>query len=135
MSFKKVIPCLDIKNGRVVKGIEFVKLRDAGDPAEIAKRYNEAGADEIVFLDITATNEDRGNTVVDLLKRTKKDIKVPLAIGGGIRVIEDVQKMLDAGFVINFTGGNTLRFCPPLIIEKKHIDLLCNALDNVLRQI
>ena len=131
MSIKKVIPCLDINKGRVVKGVEFVNLRDAGDPAEIAKRYNDEGADEIVFLDITATNEDRGNIVIELLKRTKKDIRVPLTIGGGIRAVEDIQKMLDAG--ADKVGINSAAVKNPQLIkeasEKFGKDCICSAID------
>jgi glycosyl amidation-associated protein WbuZ len=92
----RVIPCLDVKNGRVVKGTNFVDLRDAGDPVEIAQRYNAEGADELVFLDITATNEGR-DTTVDLVKRTAENIFIPLTVGGGIRTIEDIRNLLNAG--------------------------------------
>ncbi|MDR2709715.1 MAG: imidazole glycerol phosphate synthase subunit HisF [Elusimicrobiota bacterium] len=92
----RIVPCLDVKDGRVVKGTNFINLRDAGDPVEIAQRYNDAGADEIVFLDITATHEGR-NTTVDLVERTAKKVFIPLTVGGGIRNIEDIKNLLNAG--------------------------------------
>jgi imidazole glycerol-phosphate synthase subunit HisF len=94
--YKRVIPCLDVDRGRVVKGVEFLDLRDAGDPVELACRYDAAGADELVFLDITATS-DRRETVVDLARRTADDVFVPFTIGGGIRSVGDAQAVLDAG--------------------------------------
>ncbi len=96
MLAKRIIPCLDVKNGRVVKGVNFVGLRDAGDPVELAKYYSTAGADEIVFLDITATHEARA-TVADVVERTASQVFVPLTVGGGIRTLEDFQFLLRAG--------------------------------------
>src|SRR5580704_13479196 len=96
MHYKRVIPCLDVDRGRVVKGVGFVDLRDAGDPVELACRYDAAGADELVFLDITATSDKR-ETVVELARRTADDVFVPFTIGGGIRSVEDAQAVLDAG--------------------------------------
>ncbi|HUA46363.1 MAG TPA: imidazole glycerol phosphate synthase subunit HisF [Solirubrobacteraceae bacterium] len=96
MHYKRVIPCLDVDGGRVVKGVGFVDLRDAGDPVELACRYDADGADELVFLDITATS-DRRETVVDLARRTADDVFVPFTIGGGIRSVADAQAVLDAG--------------------------------------
>ena len=93
---KRIIPCLDIKNGRVVKGINFVDLVDAGDPAEQAKIYNDSGADEICFLDITASHEDR-NTILEIVKKTTEKCFVPLTVGGGVRSIEDINNLLLAG--------------------------------------
>jgi cyclase len=93
---KRVIPCLDVDAGRVVKGTGFVDLRDAGDPIELAQRYDAAGADELVFLDITATHHKR-DTVVELARRTADDVFIPFTIGGGIRSVEDAQAVLDAG--------------------------------------
>jgi cyclase len=93
---KRIIPCLDLKNGRVVKGTHFVGLRDAGDPVELAQRYNEQGADEVVFLDIAATREDR-STIVDVVQRAADELFLPLTIGGGIRTIEDMKQILRAG--------------------------------------
>ena len=96
MHYKRVIPCLDVDRGRVVKGVGFVDLRDAGDPVELACRYDAAGADELVFLDITATSDKR-ETVVELARRTANDVFIPFTIGGGIRSVEDAQAVLDAG--------------------------------------
>src|SRR6202521_2599978 len=94
--FKRVIPCLDVDGGRVVKGVEFVDIRDAGDPVELAAFYDRGGADELVFLDITATHEKR-DTIAKLARRTADDVFVPFTIGGGIRSIADAQAVLDAG--------------------------------------
>jgi cyclase len=96
MHYKRVIPCLDVDAGRVVKGVGFVDLRDAGDPVELASRYDAAGADELVFLDITATSDKR-ETVVQLARRAADDVFVPFTIGGGIRSVADAQAVLDAG--------------------------------------
>jgi cyclase len=96
MLLKRVIPCLDVDKGRVVKGVEFVDIRDAGDPVELAVRYQEEGADEIVFLDITASHERR-DTVAQLARRCADDVFIPFTIGGGIRSVEDAQAVLDAG--------------------------------------
>ena len=93
---KRVIPCLDVENGRVVKGTNFIDIRDAGDPVELASRYDEGGADELVFLDITASHEGR-ETIVDLARRTADNVFIPFTIGGGIRSVEDAQAVLDAG--------------------------------------
>jgi imidazole glycerol-phosphate synthase subunit HisF len=93
---KRVIPCLDVDRGRVVKGTNFVDLRDAGDPVELAERYDQAGADELVFLDITATHERR-DTIVELARRTADNVFIPFTIGGGIRSVADAQAVLDAG--------------------------------------
>ena len=92
----RVIPCLDVKNGRVVKGINFVDLKDAGDPAEQAKIYSDGGADEICFLDITASNENR-NTIYDVVEKTSKKCFVPLTVGGGVRSVDDISKLLNCG--------------------------------------
>lgn len=96
MHYKRVIPCLDIDAGRVVKGVGFVDLRDAGDPVELAARYDGAGADELVFLDITATSDKR-ETVVELARRAADDVFIPFTVGGGIRSAADAQAVLDAG--------------------------------------
>lgn len=93
---KRIIPCLDVDNGRVVKGVQFVDIRDAGDPVEVAKRYNEQGADEITFLDITASHEGR-DTTVHTVERMAAEVFIPLTVGGGIRKIEDIRRMLNAG--------------------------------------
>ena len=92
----RIIPCLDVKNGRVVKGINFVDLKDAGDPVEQAKIYSDGGADEICFLDITASNENR-DTIYDVVERTSKNCFVPLTVGGGVRNVEDINKLLNCG--------------------------------------
>ena len=96
MVSKRIIPCLDVKDGRVVKGVRFVNLRDAGDPVEAAGRYGEEGADEITFLDITASHEKR-KTMIDVVERTAGEVFVPLTVGGGIRTVEDVRELLLAG--------------------------------------
>lgn len=93
---KRIIPCLDVDNGRVVKGVQFLDIRDAGDPVEIAKRYNEQGADEITFLDISATHEGR-DTMVHTVEKIASEIFIPLTVGGGIRKVEDIRTMLNAG--------------------------------------
>src|SRR3954447_5566345 len=96
MVLKRIIPCLDVDNGRVVKGTNFVDIRDAGDPVELAERYDAAGADELVFLDITASHESR-DTIVELARRTADEVFIPFTIGGGIRSVEDAQAVLGAG--------------------------------------
>lgn len=96
MLAKRIIPCLDVRDGRVVKGVNFVQIRDAGDPVELAKFYSDQGADEIVFLDITATSDGRA-TVADVVERTAGQVFVPLTVGGGIRTLEDFQLLLRAG--------------------------------------
>ncbi|MFN6525383.1 imidazole glycerol phosphate synthase subunit HisF [Nostoc sp. ChiSLP03a] len=96
MLSKRILPCLDVKAGRVVKGVNFVNLQDAGDPVELAKVYNEAGADELVFLDITATHEDRA-TILDVVYRTAERVFIPLTVGGGIQSLENVKALLRAG--------------------------------------
>jgi imidazole glycerol-phosphate synthase subunit HisF len=96
MLAKRILPCLDVKAGRVVKGVNFVNLRDAGDPVELAQIYNQAGADELVFLDITATHEDRG-IIVDVVYRTAEQVFIPLTVGGGIQSIDTIKELLRAG--------------------------------------
>lgn len=93
---KRIIPCLDVDKGRVVKGVNFVDIRDAGDPVEIAKRYNDQGADEITFLDITASNEERATTV-QTVEKIAEEVFIPLTVGGGIRTVQDIRTMLNAG--------------------------------------
>lgn len=93
---KRIIPCLDVKDGRVVKGVNFVGLKDAGDPVEVAKRYNQEGADEITFLDITASHENR-DTIVDIVKDVAKEVFIPLTVGGGIRKLDDIYALLNVG--------------------------------------
>lgn len=96
MLAKRILPCLDVNKGRVVKGVNFVNLQDAGDPVELARLYNEAGADELVFLDITATHEDR-DTIIDVVYRTAEQVFIPLTVGGGIQSLENIKNLLRAG--------------------------------------
>jgi len=96
MYAKRIIPCLDVNNGRVVKGVNFVNLIDAGDPVETAKAYNKAGADELVFLDITASSDNRG-TVIDMVERVASEVFIPFTVGGGIRTVENFREILNAG--------------------------------------
>jgi len=93
---KRIIPCLDVKDGRVVKGVNFVGLKDAGNPVEVAKRYNNEGADEITFLDITASHENR-DTIVHIVKDVAREVFIPLTVGGGIRTLDDIYKLLNVG--------------------------------------
>ncbi|MEZ5530323.1 MAG: imidazole glycerol phosphate synthase subunit HisF [Porticoccaceae bacterium] len=96
MLAKRIIPCLDVDKGRVVKGVQFVDIRDAGDPVEVAKRYNEEGADEITFLDITASHEER-DTMIHTVERMASEVFIPLTVGGGVRTLEDIRALLNAG--------------------------------------
>ena len=115
MLAKRIIPCLDVRDGRVVKGVNFVNIRDAGDPVELAKYYSDQGADEIVFLDITATSDAR-DTVADVVERTAAQVFVPLTVGGGIRTLEDFRRLLRAGAdKISVTSAAVAR--PELISE------------------
>lgn len=132
---KRIIPCLDVDNGRVVKGVKFVDIRDAGDPVEVARRYNEEGADEITFLDITATAHER-DTIVHVVEKVASEVFIPLTVGGGIREPEDVLKMLHAGadkvainsaavFNPEFVKTVTDRFgsqCIVVAIDAKRVD-------------
>jgi cyclase len=111
----RIIPCLDVKNGRVVKGINFVDLKDAGDPVEQAKVYSDGGADEICFLDITASNENR-ETIYDVVERTSKKCFVPLTVGGGVRSVEDINKLLNCG--ADKVSINTAAVENPKVIEE-----------------
>ncbi len=118
MLAKRIIPCLDIDNGRVVKGVNFVDIIDAGDPVELAKIYDEQGADELVFLDITASSDKR-NTVIDLVKRVAEQVFIPFTVGGGIRTVEDVRDVLAAGadkVSVNTAAVNS----PELITQGSH---------------
>jgi cyclase len=112
---KRIIPCLDVHAGRVVKGINFVKLRDAGDPVEAARRYNEAGADELTFLDITASSDAR-DTIVDVISRVADEVFIPLTVGGGVRRVEDVRKLLNAG--ADKVSINTAAVENPALVEE-----------------
>jgi cyclase len=132
---KRVIPCLDVDAGRVVKGVKFVDIRDAGDPVEIAKRYDEQGADEVTFLDITASSDDR-DTMVHVVEQVASQVFIPLTVGGGIRTIEDIRKLLNAGadkVSINttavrnpeFVGEASARFgsqCIVVAIDARQVD-------------
>ncbi|PIE00255.1 MAG: imidazole glycerol phosphate synthase subunit HisF [Thiothrix nivea] len=112
---KRIIPCLDVDNGRVVKGVNFVDIRDAGDPVEVAARYNREGADEITFLDITASSDDR-DTIVHMVEAVASQVFIPLTVGGGIRKLEDIRRMLNAG--ADKVGINTAAvFNPELVRE------------------
>ncbi|MBM3219095.1 MAG: imidazole glycerol phosphate synthase subunit HisF [Candidatus Rokubacteria bacterium] len=115
MLAKRVIPCLDVKDGRVVKGVRFVDLRDAGDPVEAALAYDAQGADELVFLDITASHEDR-HIMLDVVRRTAEGIYMPLTVGGGIRSIEDVRRLLRAG--ADKVSLNTAALAHPAVIRE-----------------
>jgi imidazole glycerol-phosphate synthase subunit HisF len=112
---RRIIPCLDLKEGRVVKGTHFLSLRDAGDPVELAGRYNEQGADEVVFLDITASKEKRG-TLIDLIQRAADQLFLPLTVGGGIRSLDDIQQILRAG--ADKVSMNTSAVQDPTLISK-----------------
>ncbi len=115
MDYRRIIPCLDVKDGRLVKGVHFVELREVGDPAEAGAAYSDAGADELVFLDITATLENR-KTLLDAVKRTVEKISVPLTVGGGIGSIEDIRTMLDAG--VSKVSMNTAAVRNPDLVKQ-----------------
>ena len=115
MLAKRIIPCLDVKEGRVVKGINFVGLKDAGDPVELAKIYNKQGADELVFLDITASHEKR-NIMIDIVKAVGKQVFIPFTVGGGIRTVADMRKILNAG--ADKISINTAAVKKPLLIKE-----------------
>lgn len=115
MFAKRIIPCLDVKDGRVVKGVSFVNLRDAGDPVENAKFYDEQGADELIFLDITASHEKR-NIIIDVVMRTAEEVFMPLTVGGGIKTIDDIRDLLKAG--CDKVSINTSAVKDPLFISR-----------------
>ncbi|MCH8312356.1 MAG: imidazole glycerol phosphate synthase subunit HisF [Nitrospinae bacterium] len=135
MLAKRIIPCLDVKDGRVVKGVQFVNLRDAGDPVEIAAAYEKEGADELTFLDITASHENR-DTILDVVARTAEKVFMPLTVGGGVRKIEDIRNLLKAGadkvgintaavYNPEFVGQAAKRFgsqCIVVAIDAKQVD-------------
>ncbi len=135
MLAKRIIPCLDVDNGRVVKGVNFVDIKDAGDPVEVARRYNEQGADEITFLDITATSDGR-ETTYHMVERIAETVFVPLTVGGGVRKIEDIRNLLNAGadkvainsaavFTPEFVGEAAQKFgnqCIVAAIDAKRVD-------------
>ncbi|MDX1813120.1 MAG: imidazole glycerol phosphate synthase subunit HisF, partial [Gammaproteobacteria bacterium] len=112
---KRIIPCLDVDNGRVVKGVQFVDIRDAGDPVEVARRYDEQGADEITFLDITASSDDR-ETMVHMVESVASQVFIPLTVGGGIRTVEDIRRMLNAG--ADKVGINTAAVFNPDFVKE-----------------
>lgn len=112
---KRIIPCLDVDNGRVVKGVQFVDIRDAGDPVEVARKYDEQGADEITFLDITASHEDR-ETMVHMVEKMASEVFIPLTVGGGIRTVEDIRRMLNAG--ADKVGINTAAVFNPEFVRE-----------------
>jgi len=123
---KRIIPCLDVDGGRVVKGVKFVEIRDAGDPVEVARRYDEQGADELTFLDITASSDDR-DTIVHVVENVASQVFIPLTVGGGIRNVEDIRRMLNAGadkvaintaavFNPEFVGEAAVRFGSQAIV-------------------
>jgi cyclase len=112
---KRIIPCLDVDNGRVVKGVKFVDIRDAGDPVEIARRYDEQGADEITFLDITASSDNR-DTIVQVVERVAEQVFIPLTVGGGIRSVADVRRLLNAG--ADKVSINTAAVARPEVIKE-----------------
>ena len=112
---KRIIPCLDVHAGRVVKGINFVQLRDAGDPVETARRYDDAGADELAFLDITASSDAR-DTIVEVIERVAEQVFIPLTVGGGVRQVEDVRKLLNAG--ADKVSINTAAVEDPSLVER-----------------
>ena len=135
MLAKRIIPCLDVDNGRVVKGVQFVDIKDAGDPVEVARRYNEQGADEITFLDITATHHGR-DTTYDMVEPIAETVFVPLTVGGGVRKIEDIRNLLNAGadkvainsaavFTPEFVGEAAAKFgsqCIVVAIDAKRVN-------------
>ncbi len=135
---KRIIPCLDVDNGRVVKGVQFVDIRDAGDPVEVARRYNAEGADEITFLDITASSSERA-TLVDVVERVADEVFIPLTVGGGIRTLNDVRTLLNAG--ADKVGINTAAITHPYFVREASekfgaqcivvaIDAKCVSVDN-----
>ncbi|MCX7239834.1 MAG: imidazole glycerol phosphate synthase subunit HisF [Burkholderiales bacterium] len=111
---KRIIPCLDVTGGRVVKGVNFVELRDAGDPVEVAARYNEQGADELTFLDITATSDNR-DLILHIIEAVASQVFIPLTVGGGVRTVEDVRRLLNAG--ADKTSFNSAAIANPQVIE------------------
>jgi imidazole glycerol-phosphate synthase subunit HisF len=113
MLAKRIIPCLDVTGGRVVKGVNFLELRDAGDPVEIAARYNEQGADELTFLDITATSDDRG-LILHMIEAVASQVFIPLTVGGGVRTVDDVRRLLNAG--ADKTSFNSAAIANPDVI-------------------
>ena len=120
MDYRRIIPCLDVKDGRLVKGVNFVDLKDVGDPAENGAAYSDAGADELVFLDITATIEGR-QTLVDAVRRTVERIAIPLTVGGGIRTVDDVRALFDVG--VSKISVNTAAVRNPELVRQALLGL------------
>ena len=121
---KRIIPCLDIKDGRTVKGVNFVDIRDAGDPVEVAKRYNQQGADEITFLDITATSENRG-TLLNVVSEVAREVFIPLTVGGGVRELDHVHKLLNVG-ADKISVNSTAVFKPEFVQQaSRHFGSQC----------
>jgi len=112
---KRIIPCLDVRDGRVVKGVQFVDIRDAGDPVEVARRYDKEGADEITFLDITASSDNR-DTIIHVVEAVASEVFIPLTVGGGIRKVEDIRRMLNAG--ADKVGINTAAVFNPELVKE-----------------
>jgi cyclase len=135
MLAKRIIPCLDVTGGRVVKGVNFVELRDAGDPVEIAARYNEQGADELTFLDITATSDER-DVILHIIEAVASQVFIPLTVGGGIRTVEDVRRLLNAG--ADKTSFNSAAIANPQVIrdasDKYGAQCIVVAIDAKRRQ-
>ncbi|HRN81717.1 imidazole glycerol phosphate synthase subunit HisF [Nitrosomonas europaea] len=131
---KRIIPCLDIKDGRVVKGVNFVSLRDAGDPVEIARSYNEQGADELVFLDITASSENR-DLILHIVEKVAAQVFIPLTVGGGVRKVEDVRRLLNAG--ADKVSINTSAILNPMLIKESadHYGSQCIVIAIDARQV
>ncbi len=115
MLAKRIIPCLDVTAGRVVKGVNFVELKDAGDPVEIAKRYNDAGADELTFLDITASSDER-DIILHIIEEVAEQVFIPLTVGGGVRKVDDIRRLLNAG--ADKVGINTAAVHNPQLVEE-----------------
>ena len=149
MHTKRIIPCLDVNNGRVVKGVNFVDLKDAGDPVEIAKAYDKAGADELVFLDITASS-DRRNTVVDMVRKVAETVFIPFTVGGGIRTVDDFRALLREGadkISINSSAIDTPNLisdaadkfgsqCVVVAIDaKKRVDAVVGTFTNMVEEL
>ena len=127
----RVIPCLDVDGGRVVKGVNFVGLRDAGDPVELAARYDAEGADEVIFLDITASSDDR-RTLVDVVSRTAEEVFIPLTVGGGIRDVADARRLLRAGCDVLPIGP---RYCAKLYANALEVRGVAQFLKNALAKV
>ena len=125
MLAKRIIPCLDVSGGRVVKGVKFVELRDAGDPVETARAYQEQGADELTFLDITASHEQR-DTVLDIVRRVAREIFMPLTVGGGVRAFDDVRRLLEAG--ADKVSINTAAILDPDLINQTSVPFGCQCI-------